>query len=92
MPFLGPAKGNILLVLSPFSTCNQCCGAIPGRKYKQGYDGFVELSKEIMKGRNSQQQREAVGGVLDSLMPPEAQKSFRNLFPFSRVKALLKNG
>lgn len=61
--------------------------SLGGRKYKQGYDGFVELSKEIMKGRNSQQQREAVGGVLDSLMPPEAQKSFRNLFPFSRWSA-----
>ncbi|KAK9785096.1 hypothetical protein WJX73_007876 [Symbiochloris irregularis] len=58
-----------------------------GRPYEEGYDGFVQLSREIMKGRSSKQQREAVGGVLDSLMPPEAQQSFRTLFPLSKWSA-----
>lgn len=35
----------------------------------KGYDGFVALSQEIMKGRNSQQQQELVEVVLKSLIP-----------------------
>ena len=40
-----------------------------GAPYERSWDGFVHLSKELMKGRSSKQQREAVAGVLDSLMP-----------------------
>ncbi len=45
----------------------------------------MELSKEIMKGRNSQQQQETVAGVLKSLLPPEASERFRKWFPFNKV-------
>ncbi|MBL1208985.1 beta-carotene isomerase domain-containing protein [Geminocystis sp. GBBB08] len=37
-------------------------------KFK-GYDGFVDLSQQIMKGRNPQQQQELVEVVLKSLVP-----------------------
>ncbi len=45
----------------------------------------MDLSKEIMKGRSSKQQRETVSGVLGSLMPPQASARFRKWFPVSKV-------
>ena len=53
--------------------------------YEPGYEGFVELSKQIMSGRNSKQQQQAVLGVLEALMPPNAPATFRKLFPFKQV-------
>jgi 5-carboxymethyl-2-hydroxymuconate isomerase len=41
------------------------------------YDDFVRVSKEIMKGRNTDQQREVVAKVLQSLMPEQAPGVFR---------------
>ena len=41
-----------------------------GKSYSPGYEGFVELSREIMKGRNSKQQQQAVSGVLGMLLGP----------------------
>lgn len=63
--------------------------------YEPGYEGFVELSKQIMSGRNSKQQQQAVLGVLEALMPPNAPATFRRLFPFKQVHqhfVLLQNG
>ncbi|KAL3153485.1 hypothetical protein ABBQ38_011816 [Trebouxia sp. C0009 RCD-2024] len=57
--------------------------------YEPGYDGFVELSKQIMSGRNSKQQQQAVLGVLEALMPPNAPATFRRLFPFKQWTAEL---
>ena len=45
---------------------SQNLGGVP---YERSWDGFVALSKELMKGRSSKEQRQAVAGVLDSLMP-----------------------
>ena len=45
----------------------------------------MELSREMMTGRNSKQQQQAVSGVLGSLMPPEASERFRKWFPVSKV-------
>lgn len=45
----------------------------------------MELSREMMKGRNSKQQQQAVSGVLGSLMPPQAAERFRRWFPVSKV-------
>ena len=56
-----------------------------GKPYRPGYEGFVDLSKEIMKGRSSKQQRETVSGVLGSLLPPQASVRFRKWFPVSKV-------
>lgn len=60
-------------------------GSATGKDFAPGYDGFVELSREMMKGRSSKQQQEAVSGVLRSLMPEEAAKRFRKWFPVSQV-------
>ena len=51
------------------------------------YDDFVELSREIMRGRNTKQQQEAVAGVLDSLLPPQSPERFKQWFPLSRRNA-----
>ena len=54
---------------------------------REGYDGFVDLSKEIVRGRTSRQQRQTVADVLASLLPPGGPERFRKLFPFSRWSA-----
>jgi hypothetical protein len=41
------------------------------------YDDFVRISKEIMRGRGSVQQREVVRQVLRTLMPEQAPPTFR---------------
>jgi len=61
-----------------------------GVPYEPGYDGFVELSKQIMEGRNSKQQQQAVLGVLDALLPPDAPSTFRKIFPLKQVRHLSK--
>lgn len=52
-----------------------------------GFDGFVEVSKQIMKGRSSPQQREIVKQVLYSIMPPGSPRMFRLLFPPNQASA-----
>ena len=49
----------------------------------------MDLSKEIMKGRSSKQQRETVSGVLGGLMPPQASARFRKWFPVNKVRISL---
>lgn len=52
-----------------------------GKKTKlKGYEGFVDLSQQIMEGRNSQQQQELVAIVLKSLVPSPVLFLIRNLF------------
>jgi hypothetical protein len=46
----------------------------------QGYDGFVDLSKQIMQGRNAQQQQQLVAVVLGSLVPSPVLWAIRTLF------------
>lgn len=48
-------------------------------KFK-GYDGFVDLSKQIMQGRNSQEQQQLVAIVLKSLIPSLVLKMIRRFF------------
>jgi hypothetical protein len=47
----------------------------------KGYDGFVDLSKQIMQGRNAYQQQELVAVVLKSLIPGVVLKIIRTVFP-----------
>lgn len=52
-----------------------------GRKtWPRGYDGFVALSKQIMQGRNAQEQQALVAVVLKSLVPAPVLWLIRNLF------------
>ncbi|WP_346292967.1 DUF4033 domain-containing protein [Sphaerothrix gracilis] len=51
-----------------------------------GYDGFVDLSKKIMQGRNAQEQQETVAVVLQSLVPAPVLWLIRTAFsPTRRV-------
>ena len=78
--------GLTTLMMAPRK--DQSTSTYTGKPYRPGYDGFVDLSKEIMKGRSSKQQQQTVAGVLGGLMPPEASVRFRKWFPVSKVKLL----
>lgn len=55
--------------------------AVLGQKTKmKGYDGFVDLSTKIMRGRNASQQQEIVAQILQSLVPTFVLKLIRTLF------------
>jgi hypothetical protein len=45
-----------------------------------GYDGFVDLSKQIMQGRNAEQQQQLVAIVLGSLVPSPVLWLIRTMF------------
>ncbi|MGF1461321.1 MAG: DUF4033 domain-containing protein [Leptolyngbyaceae cyanobacterium] len=45
-----------------------------------GYDGFVDLSQKIMRGRDAQEQQALVAVVLKSLVPAPVLWLIRNLF------------
>jgi Beta-carotene isomerase D27-like, C-terminal len=47
---------------------------------QSGYDGFVDLSQQIMQGRNATQQQELVSIVLRSLVPAPILKIIRMVF------------
>lgn len=46
-----------------------------------GYEGFVETSRKVMRGRTAEEQRAVVGRVLLSMLPPNGPATFRRLFP-----------
>ncbi|MBE9070406.1 DUF4033 domain-containing protein [Leptolyngbya cf. ectocarpi LEGE 11479] len=54
--------------------------AVGERSRQSGYDGFVELSQKIMRGRNSQQQQQLVAVVLQSLVPAPVLWGIRTFF------------
>ncbi|MCO5583794.1 hypothetical protein L7F22_037708 [Adiantum nelumboides] len=54
-----------------------------------GYEDFVSVSREVMKGRNPSQQKDAVRKVLLSILPPGAPATFRKLFPPTKWSAEL---
>ncbi|MEO0538467.1 MAG: DUF4033 domain-containing protein [Cyanobacteria bacterium P01_A01_bin.123] len=54
--------------------------ALGKRTWPKGYDGFVTLSKQIMQGRNAQEQQALVAVVLKSLVPAPVLWLIRTLF------------
>ncbi|MBT9317957.1 beta-carotene isomerase domain-containing protein [Leptothoe spongobia] len=54
--------------------------AVGERSNRPGYDGFVDLSEKIMRGRNSQQQQRLVAVVLQSLVPAPVLWGIRTFF------------
>lgn len=46
-----------------------------GAPFDGSWDGFVDLSREIMRGRNSKEQQETVAGVLAGLLPPQVGRA-----------------
>lgn len=63
--------------------------AIGAETSLSGYSGFVDLSKQIMKGRNAQQQQIAVDQVLQSLIPAPVLWLIRTLFSPTRLVCVL---
>ncbi len=53
--------------------------ALGKKTQEKGYDGFVDLSQQIMQGRNPQQQQELVNVVLKSLVPSPVLYLIRTL-------------
>jgi len=53
------------------------------------YDGFVELSKQIIQGHNSQEQQLIVAQVLQSLIPSQVLWSIRTFFRPTRLVCVL---
>lgn len=58
-----------------------------GSPYEDTYEGYVELSREIMKGRNTKQVHELVAGILDGLLPPQSPERFKEWFPLNKRNA-----
>jgi hypothetical protein len=59
--------------------------AVGERTALKGYDGFVDLSQKIMRGRNAEEQQALVAVVLQSLVPAQALWLIRNLFSPTRL-------
>lgn len=59
--------------------------ALGTRIPQAGYDGFVELSKQMMQGRSAQEQQAVVAVVLRSLVPPPILWLIRTLFTPTRL-------
>ncbi|WP_199325079.1 DUF4033 domain-containing protein [Phormidium sp. FACHB-1136] len=59
--------------------------ALGQRDMGQGYDGFVTLSKQIVQGRNAQEQQALVATVLRSLVPAPVLWLIRTLFSPTRL-------
>ncbi len=54
-----------------------------------GYDGFVDLSKQIMQGRNAKEQQIIIAKVLQSLVPSPALWAIRTFFAPTRLVCVL---
>jgi hypothetical protein len=55
----------------------------------KGYDGFVELSKQITQGRNAQEQQAIVAKVLQSLVPAPVLWAIRTFSSPTRLVCVL---
>jgi hypothetical protein len=55
----------------------------------EGYGGFVDLSKQIMQGRNAQEQQVVVSRVLQSLIPAPALWAVRTFFSPTRLVCVM---
>ncbi|NJM98938.1 MAG: DUF4033 domain-containing protein [Phormidesmis sp. RL_2_1] len=63
--------------------------AIGAHTAVRGYGGFVDLSKQIMQGRNAQQQQAAVAQVLHSLVPAPVLWVIHTVFSPTRLVCVL---
>lgn len=81
-----PLENGIILIFSKLMR-KQLGPKLAGKDHLPGYEGFVELSKNVMKGRNSEQQRAMIGNILSALLPQQAAARFRRWFPLSKWAA-----
>jgi hypothetical protein len=70
----GPIDRLLIALLS-----TKLAGALGRKTQKSGYAGFVDLSKQIMQGRNAQAQQDVVAVILGSVVPKPALWLIRTL-------------
>jgi len=63
--------------------------AIDSKTNSSTYTGFVDLSKQIMQGRNAKEQQAAVAEVLQSLVPAPVLWVIRSVFSPTRLVCVL---
>ncbi|MEL6158804.1 MAG: DUF4033 domain-containing protein [Cyanobacteria bacterium J06623_5] len=63
--------------------------ALSGETQKSGYDGFVDLSQQIMQGRSADEQQAVVTRVLQSLVPAPILWVIRTVFSPTRLVCVL---
>lgn len=86
VPSIGPAPDQAIYHDNRFDRLfiwlfsRKMAGAVGQRSSLKGYDGFVDLSLQIMRGRNAQEQQQRVAVVLQSLVPAPVLWLIRNLF------------
>ena len=59
--------------------------ALGGNTTLKGYEGLVDLSKQVMQGRDSRGQQAVIGKMMRSLIPSFLLALIRALFPPSRL-------
>lgn len=88
---LGPASDKAIYHDSPLDrlfiglVSRKMAQAMGQGTPQKGYDGFVDLSKKMMQGRNAQEQQALVGVVLKSLVPSPVLWLIRTLFSPTRL-------
>lgn len=80
---------NLLDRLFIWLFSRKMANAIGSTTKATGYDGFVDLSKQIMQGRNAQEQQAAVARVLQSLVPAPVLWAIRTVFSPTRLVCVL---
>ena len=80
---------NLLDRLFIWLFSRKMANAINTRSPANGYDGFVDLSKQIMQGRNAREQQAAVARVLQSLVPAPVLWIIRTVFSPTRLVCVL---
>jgi Beta-carotene isomerase D27-like, C-terminal len=94
MPTANPAptnayNDNFLDRLFIWLFSRKMADAIKAETPVSGYSGFVDLSKQIMQGRDADEQQAAVARVLQSLVPAPVLWLIRTLFSPTRLVCVL---
>ncbi len=80
---------NLLDRLFIWLFSRKMANAIGAQTAISGYGGFVDLSKQIMQGRNAREQQAAVAQVLQSLVPAPVRWVIRTAFAPTRLVCVL---
>ncbi|MGC1305699.1 MAG: DUF4033 domain-containing protein [Phormidesmis sp.] len=80
---------NLLDRLFIWLFSRKMANAIGAETPVSGYGGFVDLSKQIMAGRNAKEQQQAVAQVLQSLVPAPVLWLIRTVFSPTKLVCVL---
>ncbi|MEM8505489.1 MAG: hypothetical protein AAF716_20340 [Cyanobacteria bacterium P01_D01_bin.1] len=85
----GVHRDNLLDRLFIWLFSRKMANAINSKTKSTTYDGFVDLSKQIMQGRNAREQQAAVARVLQSLVPAPVLWVIRTVSSPTRLVCVL---